>query len=236
MPILLTRRSAVLGGAAVTLPWPVLAQNRELTVGLASTSFGTAGPRLAKELGLYARRGVDVRFIVMESANAATTALVSGSLKVALSGAGELIAAQARGQPVVAVVNTAGGLTGTVVLSRSVVERLGVAPAAPIQQRLKALDGVLIASTTATSAYTVSVRSAAKEAGADVRFTYMAQPAMTAALDAGAVQGSIAGAPFWASPVVKGTGVVWISGPKGELTGRFVPVSSGNIQVMREFA
>ena len=58
---------------------------------------------------------------------------------------------------------------------------------------------------------------------------------MTAALESGAIQGFIAGAPFWAAPIVKGSGVLWISGPKGELPAEHVPVSSSNreyIQVL----
>jgi ABC-type nitrate/sulfonate/bicarbonate transport system substrate-binding protein len=64
----------------------------------------------------------------------------------------------------------------------------------------------------------------------------MGQPAMAAALESGAIQGYSAAAPFWAIPVTKGTGVLWISGPRGELPEASTPASAGNMQVMRDFA
>jgi ABC-type nitrate/sulfonate/bicarbonate transport system substrate-binding protein len=69
-----------------------------------------------------------------------------------------------------------------------------------------------------------------------MRITYMAPPAMASAPEAGAVQGFIAGAPSWAPPVIRGTGVVWISGPKREFPAGNMPTSQGNLQAMADFA
>jgi ABC-type nitrate/sulfonate/bicarbonate transport system substrate-binding protein len=212
------------------------AAGEEISIGLASTSFANAAPRVAKELGLFDKRGLDAKFIVMDNANAATTALISKSTDFALSGAAELIAANARGQPVVAVANTYGGFSGTLVLAKSVAEKLGVSPTAPVAARLKALDGLVLASPSATGAYTLTIRSAAAAAGANVRLVYMALPAMVAAMDSGAVQGFMGGAPFWSTPVLKGTGVVWLSGPKGEFPDEFIPAITSNIQTLRSSA
>lgn len=232
-----TRRGLLAATAGFTLIRAASAQPaQELTIGLSSTSFGTAGARLAKELGLFAKQGLDARFVVMESGNAATTAIISGSLNVVLSGPGELVVAQARGQKVVNVANTFGGASASLVLDKGVASKFGVRPNAAIDDRLKALDGLVLASTTATSSSTVSYNGAAKAAGANVRFVYMAQPAMAAALERGAIQGYVAGAPFWAVPVVKGKGVLWISGPKGDLPPEHTPASAGNMQTMRGFA
>jgi ABC-type nitrate/sulfonate/bicarbonate transport system substrate-binding protein len=212
---------------------PQAQQPREIIFGVASGSLVAAPPRIAKEMGLFEKRGLSARVVMMESANAATTALISGAVHVNISGPGELVVAQGRGQKVVAIANTYGGLGGSLVLAKSVAGKLRVAPNAPIAERLKALDGLLIASTTATSAYTVAYKSAAKVAGAEIRFTYMTLPAMAAALESGAIQGYIGGAPFWAIPLVKGAGVLWISGPKRELPAEVSPVSSANLQMMR---
>ena len=95
---------------------------------------------------------------------------------------------------------------------------------------------MLIASTTATSSYTVSIKGAAKAGGASLRFTYMAQAAMPAALESRAVQGFFTSAPFWALPVLKGTGVLCISAPKGELPHEYTPATSASLQAMRDFA
>jgi ABC-type nitrate/sulfonate/bicarbonate transport system substrate-binding protein len=209
---------------------------REVSMGLASTSFATAPARLADLLGLYEKHGLKPHLIVMENASAATTALIAQSVDSALSGPGELVVAQARGQKVIILANVYAGLSGSLVLAKAIVDKLGFAPTAPVSNRLKALDNLVIASPSATAAYTVAVRTAAKSAGARIRFTYMSLAAMPAALDAGAVQGFIAGAPFWAQPIRKDTGVLWISGPKGELPPESVPASSANLQVMQDYA
>jgi ABC-type nitrate/sulfonate/bicarbonate transport system substrate-binding protein len=112
----------------------------------------------------------------------------------------------------------------------------GVSASAPAADRLKALDGLVIASVSPTSSYSVSFKGAAEAAGAKIRLTYMAQPAMVAALESGAVQGFIAGAPFWGIPVAKGTGVLWLSGPKAELPPQNMPISSVSLQAMQNFA
>jgi ABC-type nitrate/sulfonate/bicarbonate transport system substrate-binding protein len=209
---------------------------REITIGLASTSFATAAPRIAKELGLFEKHGLSPKFIVLESANAATAALIAKSVDSAVSGPGEIVAAHARGQKVVAIANNYIGFSGSVVLSKAAADKLGVSPTASVAARLKALDGLLIASPSATGAYTVALKGATAAAGVNVRFTYMGQPAMLAALDSGAIQGFVGGAPFWAAPVLKGSGVLWISGPRGELPAEFSPISISHTQVLRSFA
>lgn len=227
---------SLVAAAVMALATSAKAAPLEFSIGLGSASFATVAARIAGELGLFEKHGLAARFIVMDSASAATTALIASSVAGAVSGPGELVVAQARGQKVVAVANTYAGLSGSLVLSKAVADRLGVSPAAPVAERLKALEGLTIGVPSATGAYTVAFRSAARDVGANVRFAYMAQPAMVAALESGAIQGYVGGAPFWALPVVKGSGVLWISGPKAELPAANMPVSSSNLQIMRGYA
>jgi ABC-type nitrate/sulfonate/bicarbonate transport system substrate-binding protein len=63
-----------------------------------------------------------------------------------------------------------------------------------------------------------------------VRFTYMAQGTMPAALEANAIQGMVASFPFAGTPVLRGAGVLWINGPGGELPDDVAPASSSSIQ------
>ncbi len=230
-----TRRAFKALVASAVLATSVTAFAEELNVGLASTSFANAAPRIAKELGLFDKRGLDPKFIVMDSANAAVTGVISKSIDAASAGPGEIVVAHARGQKVVVLVNTYAGFGGTLVLAKSVVDKLGVSPTAPVAQRLKALDGLVIGSPSATGAYTVTVKGAAAAAGATVRFAYMAQPAMLAAMESGAIQGFMGGAPFWAAPVLKGSGVAWVSGPKGEFPAEFTPANTANLQALRSY-
>jgi ABC-type nitrate/sulfonate/bicarbonate transport system substrate-binding protein len=208
----------------------------EVSIGLASRSFVSSGPRIADEMGLFARHGIKPKFSVIDGANGTLTALISKSIDVAMSGTPDAIAAQSRGQKVVVIANTCAGLSGTLVLSKAVVDRLPAAPSSPPSERLRALDGLTIASTSPTSSFTVSYNGAAKAAGANVRFTYMALPAMVAALASGAIQGYIGTAPFWVQSMQKDGAVIWLSGPKGELPAEFTPASCANLQVTREYA
>jgi len=211
-------------------------QAAEVRIGTATGSLVAASARVANELGLFKEQGLTPRFTSFDSANTATTALISGSIDATVSGPGELIVAQGRGQKVVAVANTYAGVGGSLVLAKSVVDKLGVSPTAPVGARLKALDGLVIASTTATSSYTVAYRLAAKAEGATIRFTYMTLPAMAAALKTGAIQGYIGGSPYWVPPVVDGSAVMWISGPKRELPAEHAPAHSADLQMMRATA
>jgi ABC-type nitrate/sulfonate/bicarbonate transport system substrate-binding protein len=211
-------------------------QLRDIVIGLASPSFAVASGRIAQELGLFQKRGLNARFVIMDSSSAAIQALISGSFKVTIAGFPELVVAQARGQKVVAIGTTYGGFATSLVLSKSVVDKLGVSPSASVSQRLKAVNGLVIATTSATAIGSVAFKNAVQAAGANMRFTYIAQPAMPAALEAGAVDGFLSSAPFWALPVAKGKGVLWINGPKGEFPSEFTPGITALLETTRDFA
>jgi ABC-type nitrate/sulfonate/bicarbonate transport system substrate-binding protein len=208
---------------------------KDISIALASRSFATAAIPLAEELGLFMKNALAPKITVMENASSATAALISGSVEVAVSGPGEMIAAQGRGIDVVAVACGYKGFAGSLILSKKVADSLSVSPTAPVDERLKALSGLTIASTSATGAYTIAFRSATAAASAkNVEFVYMAQPAMLAALGRGVIQGFVAGAPYSAIALVSGSGVIWIPGPQ-------VPRSSSSaiaasIQMMRNVA
>jgi ABC-type nitrate/sulfonate/bicarbonate transport system substrate-binding protein len=208
----------------------------DVTVAVSSTSFVLAGVKIAIGAGLFARHGVNPRIVVMDSGNAAMAALISGSSQFAVAGPGEMLAARARRQSVVVVANLYRGLAGSMVLAKSVAEKSGISPSAPLADRLRALEGLLIAEPSATSALLVPVRAAATQAGVKVRFVYMAQPAMLSALESGAVHAMMASSPFWGAGVLKGTGVLWINGPGSELPAAVSPTSSSCIQATETFA
>jgi ABC-type nitrate/sulfonate/bicarbonate transport system substrate-binding protein len=211
-------------------------QARDVTIGLASASFATAALRIANELGFLVKHGINAKFIVTESSVVALTGLISKSYEFGVIGLPELVLAQARGQHVVSIANVYGGFATSMVLSKASAEKVGVSPTAPINQRLKALDGLLIATPSATAGGTVAFKAAALAQGANVRMAYMAQPAMQAAMETGAIDGYLSSAPFWAFPVVKGNGYVWISGPKGDFPSTSTPTVTALLVTNREFA
>ncbi len=236
--IMISRRDLSVAGLAAAFAGfsrPALAQGlQDVSIGHTPSLSGFAA-RIAQELGLYAKHGLNARLIQVDSANAGATAVISQSLDAAVSGPGELIAANARGVKVVAIANVYGGLNAHVILAKAVAAKTGVSPSAPVADRLKAMDGLVFGSVSPTSAFTVTMRTATEDVGAKLRFTYMAQPTMQAALESGAIQGFIASAPFWVPATMNGSGVIWISGPRGEFPRVRTPSHSASVQVMREF-
>ena len=239
---LLDRRTLLrtgLGSAALAIPFsrsfaqPALP---EVSIAMSSSGLPYGGLRIAQNTGLFETHGLKPRLIVSESGNAATTALLSRSVDFSGSGPSEAMVARARGQDIIIVGNLYRGLSGSLVLAKSVIEKLGVKVDAPVADRLKALDGLIIASPSATSAYTGPVKNGAADAGAKPKLVYMAQPAMPAALETGAIQGMIGAAPFSTVPVVKGTGVIWISGPRAQFPAQHMPTSSACLQTSEAYA
>jgi ABC-type nitrate/sulfonate/bicarbonate transport system substrate-binding protein len=242
----LNRRAALriaAQGALLAAPFTralaqTLAQTEPTDVSIAMSSSGLpfGGLRIAEHGGLFAKHGLKPRLIVSESGNAATTALLARSVDFAGSGPSEALTARARGQEIIVVGNLYRGLSGSLVLATAVIKKLGVKPDAPVADRLKALDGLTIATPSATSAYTGPVKNGAAQVGAKPKLIYMTQPAMVAALETGAIHGMIGAAPFSIAPVVKGSGAVWISGPRGQFPAELMPSSSACLQTSEAYA
>jgi ABC-type nitrate/sulfonate/bicarbonate transport system substrate-binding protein len=222
------RLAVFAAGVAVTRP--AFAADMPITITASSSSLAYGGMKIALEAGLFQKNGLDPKVIVMESGNAAIAAVVGGSAAFSAAGAGEVLAARVRGQDIVIVNNIYHGLSGSLVLAKSVADKLGVAPTAPVEDRLRALNGLAIATPSATSAYLTPYKSAAAGVGSTPKFLYMTQPAMVAALQVGAIQGMSAGAPFSLTPVLNG------SGPKGELPAADRLTSSACLQTTRDYA
>ncbi len=231
----LTRRLVMGGLAAATSLRGVAAQAKPVRMAASSNTLAFGGLHIAREAGLFRAQALDLTTTVMDSGSAAITALLAGSVDLAAAGPGEALAARARGQPIVIMASLYRGLSGSLVLSQAAVATLGVARDAPIAARLHALNGLVIAAPSATSAYLHPFRSGAAANGAQVRFVYMSQPAMVAALSAGAVQGIVAGAPFSTTPVQDGSGVLWISGPRRDLPDADLPATSACVQATEDY-
>lgn len=213
-----------LGASMLAATAPAMAAPlQELPIGLGSASLVGGSARVAKELGLFEKHGFDAKLSMMDSGSASVTGLVAGSFKVVVCGPGDLISVKARGQDVLAVEPTYTGLGVNLILAKDVADKLGVSPTAPVTERLKALDGLLIGTTSPTTVATISLKQAAEAEGAKIRFTYMTQPAFFAALQTGAIQGHIGGAPFWAPSIIQGVGIQWINGSKGQFPPEFAP-------------
>lgn len=208
----------------------------KVSIGTSSASIPASPARFAKEMGLYEKHGLDATITPMDNGSVVTAGLIAGSLDVISTGPSDVVVTQGRGQDVVVFSTAYRGVAATVVLSKAVVDRLGVKPDASTAERFKALGGLTIASPSATSPFTVAVKASAEAQGAKVNFTYMAQPAMVAALKTGTIQGMTVAAPYYVPPVLDGSGVIWISGPKGDFPKEFSAANSSAIATTRSYA
>ena len=215
---------------------PAPAKLRPVTITLSSSSLGVGAPRVAKELGLFEKHGLSAKVLPMDSGPTAMAALISKTADATMVGSGTLIAAVARGQKVVSIANGYGGFATTLVLAKTVADRLHLPADASVADRLRALDGLTLGTPEATGASTLGFKAAAATVGVTLRFAYLPQTTMPAALKRGAIQGYLASAPYWAVSLADGTGVPWVSGPKGEMPPGTANVSSTQLQMLRETA
>ena len=233
----MTGRRLLLGGlAAMAAVRPGQAAGTKVTLAVSSNSLAYGGLNIARKAGLFERNGIEPTISVMDSGSAAMAAVLSGSVEFCAASLGEVLAARVRGQAVVVVANMYRGLSGSLVLARTVADRLALPTGASLEARLKALDGLTVATPSATSSYTFPFRIVGQSVGVQPRFVYMGQPAMLAALQAGAIQGMIAGAPFSTLAVSTGAGTMWINGPAAELPADALPTSSACIETSQAYA
>lgn len=216
---------------------PVFAQSpKEVPIAVSSNSFVMGGVRIGESAGIFERNGLLPRIKVMDSGNAALAALIGGSVPFAVAGPPEVLAARARKQDIVIVASLYRGLAGSLVLAKATTASLKAKQDSPLPERLQALKDLTIAVPSPTSSLAGPVRKAASEYGVSIKFTYMAQPAMVAALESGAIQGMVASFPFAGTPILKGTGVLWLNGPAGDLPADALPASSSSLQTTGAFA
>jgi ABC-type nitrate/sulfonate/bicarbonate transport system substrate-binding protein len=227
---------AAVSACLATVHQPSAQQPRDISFGMPSKSVIASVPRIADEMGFFAKHGLKPKFSVIDSTAATAAALLSKSIDFATTGTTEVIAAAARDQKLVVLNSHYAGLAGSLVLSKAAADKLGVSPGAPAADRLKALNNLTIASVSKVSSFTIAYKGAATAVGAEPRFVYMAVNAMGAALETGAIDGAIITGPFWAFPVLKGTGVLWLSPPKGDLDAKFMPSSAGIAATTRAYA
>ena len=223
---------ALLGGAGNA----VAQELTKVTIGLTSGSVAASVARVAKEMGFFQKQGIDAAISVMDSGSIAAMGLLSGSLNFTTGAITDTIAAQAQGQDVVSFVSVYRGFGGSLVMAKGVADKLGISAKSPLNDRFKAIDGLVVATPSATSSYTFALKAIGEATGAKPRLIYMAQPAMVAALQTGAVQAIMVGAPYYAQAELNGTGVILANGPAGEFPKDAVPSHALVLNAKRDFA
>lgn len=188
----------------------------DVKFGVPGTSFALVRLLLANSTGVFKDNGINANLIQVSSGAQAVTSLVSGDVDVANAGIADALTARAKGQDLKVIASVYPGPAGILVLNKSVANKLGVKANASVANRVKALNGLTIATPSATSSYTSMLNGVAAKAGIQVKLTYLDQTAMPAAVKTGAIDGFLGASPYPEITVSAGSGVVWLSGPKGE--------------------
>ena len=215
-------------------------------IAISSESLATQLVRMADDLGMFKAEGLSVELVNSNGGAQAVTAMLSGNVQFASAGAPEVITSNAEGRDVKAIARLYAGLSGSLVLSKKTADKLGVdtsapmderltSPDLPIEERLKDLDGLNIAFSSATSSLKSPVISSAESVGAKVNPVYMKQESMPAALSAGAIDGYQASPPVSELGVSTAGGVMWVEGPTGQFPPDHTPVSSSTLMTTGKF-
>lgn len=238
----ITRRSLARLALGASLATPMLgraarAADDAVSIAVSSNSLAYGGLVIAEKGQIFQKHGLEPNVIRMDSGNAATSALIGGSVQFCTSGMEEVLAARSRGQKIVVVANLCRGDTAVLVLSKEQAAKTGVSPDAPPAERIKALGGMSIGTPSITSAFNAPLTASVEQYGEKVSYIPIAQPAMMAAMKTGAINAFMASSPFWEPAVLQGFGVVWLTTPKpGELQEEFVPISVAVLQTTEDYA
>lgn len=210
----------VLVASACSRPGATAQQNEdgtiEVTLALSSLTILLALPLVAQDQGLFEKNGLKVDEVVANSAADAVNITLSGDADLVMTAAPAVFSLNAEGQPMRFLVNAYSGLAASVVMAPDVAERTGVAPDAPVEDRLRALDGLHMSFASPSSGYLTVMQSALDLVDASVEPVFIEQASMPAALSQHKIDVLIASPPV-SDVAVRDGGVLWISGPTGDL-------------------
>jgi ABC-type nitrate/sulfonate/bicarbonate transport system substrate-binding protein len=155
-------------------------------------------------------------------------ALTGGSGQFVVTGSADLFSAAKSGQHLYILAKASSGLSTQIVLTSAGVKKTGLTASAPLTQRIKALNGLTIASPSAASSWTAQATKAAATQGATIKFTYVQENSMAAAMQAGKIDGLVAAPPWSTEALYAKTGTLWLSGPAGTFPGGYAVSSYGD--------
>jgi ABC-type nitrate/sulfonate/bicarbonate transport system substrate-binding protein len=199
-----------------------------VTLAMGSKSASMALAFIASEDGLFAKNGLTVKSVYTGTGALATAALVSGSAQFALGGGQGFFTAEASGQKFYMLAKGESGLGTQLVLTPAAIKKTGLTSSSTTAEKVKALNGLTIASASASSSWTAQANKAADTQGATIKWTYVAETAMAAAIKAGNVDGLVAAPPWTTQVLANKTADLWLNGPDGTFPGGFAVPAYGD--------
>jgi NitT/TauT family transport system substrate-binding protein len=212
----------VLAVAAVALSaatTPLSAQPLEdVTMALPAVGFPFTAGYVADGLGLWEKNGLRVKSIVIAGVGS-TNAVISGSADFGQISGLSLTRAAAKGQRLLALVNTFDKPFVEISIRKEIADAAGFDPNAPLAKRAQILKGHTFAVGGINSVVHAYLRIIALIGGLDpetIRVTAMAGDNMLAAMQTKAIDGISTVLPWPRKPVVEGTAVLVASGSRND--------------------
>ena len=170
-----TRRGVLAVAATAALGFPHIARAQARTVKLIHAAPAAlplwSVTFLAEDLGFYKDEGLAVERIRLNNGPSAMTALLSGEGTASMATPGEMLAANARGQKVKAIVSYTKTDAYSILVSKSFAEKHKVTAQSPLKDREAALrssrGAMRIGITAPGSATDLMARSAVRQVGLD---------------------------------------------------------------------
>jgi ABC-type nitrate/sulfonate/bicarbonate transport system substrate-binding protein len=199
-----------------------------VTLIIPSLSANQALGFIALKAGIFKKNGLNVKTVNAGTGALAVEALTGGSGQFVVTGSADLFSAAKSGQHLYILAKASSGLSTQIVLTSAGVKATGLTASAPLAQRIKALNGLTIASPSAASSWTAQAAKAAATQGATIKFTYVQENSMAAAMQAGKIDGLVAAPPWSTEALYAKTGTLWLSGPGGTFPGGYAVSSYGD--------
>jgi ABC-type nitrate/sulfonate/bicarbonate transport system substrate-binding protein len=190
----------------------------DVVITLPAFSLTVSAGYIADDLGLWEKQGLRVKKITLQGI-AATNAVIAGSSDFAEGSGVSFTRAAARGQRLLAIVNTIDRPFVQIVLRNDLAAAAGFDPKASLEKRARVLRGRTIAVESINSVVHGYVRLIAKRGGYDpeeIRISPMQPDNMIAAFQTKAIDGFAMSLPWPQKPVLEGTATVIASGPDGD--------------------
>jgi ABC-type nitrate/sulfonate/bicarbonate transport system substrate-binding protein len=199
-----------------------------VTLAMGSKSANMSLGFIADQDGLFKKNGLDVKLVYAGTGALATAALVSGSAQFAMGGGQGFFTAEASGAKLYMLAKGGSGLGTQLVLTPAAIKKTGLTSSSTTAEKVKALNGLTIASASASSSWTAQANKAAATQGAKIKWTYIAETALAAATKQGNIDGLVAAPPWTTQVLFNKTAEMWLNGPAGSFPGGFAVPSYGD--------
>ena len=199
-----------------------------VTLAMGSKSANMSLGFIAAQDGLFKKNGLNVKLVYAGTGALATAALVSGSAQFAMGGGQGFFTAEASGASLYMLAKGGSGLGTQLVLTPAAAKKTGLTSSSTTAEKVKALNGLTIASASASSSWTAQANKAAATQGAQIKWTYIAETALAAAMKQGNIDGLVAAPPWTTQVLFNKTAEMWLNGPAGSFPGGFAVSGYGD--------